>query len=280
MLRNLDIFPKLKDGTTVKTTLGGIISIFSLVFLIYNFRLEYKNYKEIESFLQLSSNEIQLPSKLPFEIDLYVWNDCANLHLDFLNLKRTDYLDVNVTSKDFKQIENFCYINARGIIPTTPGSIHIGFGENVKFYQKGHSHQYLTIKNTNLSHRIRLFTFGNFSIESPLYRHAVNIFKPDVYMLKYDLQLIPIESKNEIGFQILADFSKSKMEKIMSKGISGIVFDYNFSPLQLSSKAKYNPRIITISRVLGLFGSFFVLIRWLDTIVFTISGYIQKCRKH
>lgn len=276
MLRRLDIFPKLRDGESVKTSVGGLITILSCLCLIYNVYTELVIYRPKNKVTELSSNKIQLPNRLPFEIDMYVWNDCENLHIDFMNIKRTAYLEAKYTEKDFKQIENFCYIVAKGTIPTAPGSVHIGLGKNAEYKQGEHSHQYLTVKNTNLSHRIRLFTFGNFSIDSPLYRYAVNIPKPEVYMVKYDLNMIPMIINKTVGFQILADVSKTKMEKVVNKGISGIVFDWQFSPLQLSEINQKNPFIFTLSRILGIFGSFFMLIRWLDRLVFKILLKLRR----
>lgn len=280
MLKKLDIFPKaFNSELRVKTNVGGALTLISLIYLIYNTYIEIRNYSRISTKNVMSLSDISLPKRLPIDIDLYVWNDCCNLHLDFTNQKRTSELDVNITKKDFIQIENFCYITASGTIPTVPGSFHIGFGKNVAVNESSgsqrHQHMFLTIKRTNLSHRIGHIWFGD-NIKTPLNRSAMTIYKENVYMLLYSLQLVPYTYKNgRHGFEVLADFTKVNMDKMRTKAVSGIVFEWDFSPLQLKPQREEVPVIYLISHILGIFGTFFVFVRWIDRIAFKINNLFK-----
>jgi hypothetical protein len=279
MLKRLDIFPKaFNSELRVKTGIGGALTLISLAYLIYNIYVEIQNFSKISTSKVMSLSNVSLPKRIPIDIDLYVWNDCANLHLDFTNQKRNMLLDVNITHKDFKQIENFCFITASGTIPSVPGSFHIGFGKNHEVSASGpqqHQHMFLTIERTNLSHRIGHIWFGD-NIRTPLNRSEMIIQKDNVYMLLYSLQLVPYTYPNgKHGFEVLADFTKVNMERMRTKAIPGIVFEWDFSPLQLTTKTETTPTIHLVSHVLGIFGTFFVFVRWIDRISFKLNNLFR-----
>ena len=301
MLKNFDIFPKLYNNDfKVKTKIGGFLTILSFLFLIVNIYYEFYHFSSHKTKQIMTMSNVSLPKRLPIDIDLYVWNDCENLHLDFTNIKRNLDLDVEIKQKDFKQIENFCFITASGTIPAIPGSFHIGLGKNyiqenddnqtiLKNNQKTsndfvqqHKHQYLTLKKVNLSHRIGHIWIGDNNIVTPLNRSAITIHKENVYMLLYSLQLVPVildEKTNKLGFNVLGDFTKVNMEKIRTKAISGIVFEWDFSPLMLKSATEDIPVITLVSRILALFGTFYVFARWIDSLAFRINSFIRRKSK-
>ena len=293
MLKKFDVFPKgYNNELKVRTKTGGLLTILSFLFLIFNIIAEFLHYNGSKTKQVMAMSNISLPKRLPIDIDLYVWNDCKNLHLDFTNLKRNQDLDVNITQQDFKQIENFCFITASGTIPSIPGSFHIGLGKNylqndssnssltnTNDIVQQHKHQYLTIDRVNLSHRIGHIWIGDNNIVTPLNRTAITIYKENVYMLLYSLQLVPVilnEKKKELGFHVLGDFTKINMEKIRTKAISGIVFEWDFSPLMLQPATETIPLIYLISHLLAIFGTFFIFMRWIDNMVFRINSMFSK----
>ena len=293
MLKRFDIFPKaFNNDLKVKTKIGGFLTILSFLFIVLNIFSEIKHFSSHKTKQIMTMSNVTLPERLPIDIDLYVWNDCENLHLDFTNIKRNLYLDVDIKQKDFKQIENFCFITASGTIPSIPGSFHIGLGKNyIKENETNsknndivqqHKHQYLTVKRVNLSHRIGHIWIGDNNIVTPLNRSAITIHKENVYMLLYSLQLVPVildEKTKKLGFNVLGDFTKVNMEKIRSKAISGIVFEWDFSPLMLKPSSEEVPLISLISHILALFGTFYVFARWIDSFAFWINSFFKRSPK-
>ena len=101
-------------------------------------------------------------------------------------------------------------------------------------------------------------------------------------MLLYSLQLVPVildENTNKLGFNVLGDFTKVNMEKIRTKAISGIVFEWDFSPLMLKSATEDIPVITLVSRILALFGTFYVFARWIDSFAFWINSFFKRSPK-
>ena len=268
MLKALDIFPKaINNDLKVKTKLGGLLSIFSLIFLVINIYYEISNFSSVQTKNSLSVTKIQLPKTFSFSAEFNVFNDCKNLHSDFTNQKRTFTIDTHsdtvMTPKN-----NICNIKVKGNIPTIPASFHIGLGSN--YDRNGtHGHFNMLLDNKNLSHQILKFDVGDFVLESAINQTELYFTKDKAYMIVYELQLVPVLSKtNKIGYQILADVTKRDISLQRSKGITGIIFDWNFSPLQLTEGIERKPIIYLISHVLGIFGSFFVFVRWIDSFVF------------
>ena len=268
MLKSLDVFPKAYNSELkVKTKLGGLLTIASLLFLLVNIYFEVKNFSCVQTKNILSVAKMPLPKTFAFSAEFNVFNDCNNLHTDVTNQKRTFTIDAQYESV-LRPKDGMCNIKVTGRLPTIPGSFHIGLGEN--FEKNGtHSHFDILLQNTNLSHQIKSFNVGDFVLESAINQTELIFNKDKRYMIIYQLQFVPVLSKTQkIGYQILADVTKRDISLQRSKGISGIIFDWDFSPLQLSEATERKPIIYLVSHILALFGSFFVFTRWIDAFAF------------
>ena len=275
MLKALDIFPKaINNDLKVKTKLGGILSILSLLYLFINIYFEIRNFSFVQTKNILSVTKIQLPKTFDFAAEFNVFNDCKNLHTDFTNQKRTFAIDAH-SDTVMTQNNNICNIKVTGKLPTIPASFHIGLGSN---YDKNGTHEHfnILIDNHNVSHQILKFDVGDFVLESAINQTSLYFQKDKNYMVVYELQFVPVVSRShKIGYQILADVTKRDISLQRAKGIAGIIFDWNFSPLQLSEGVERKPIIYLISHILALFGSFFVFVRWIDSFVFKIERRFQ-----
>ncbi|EAY09945.1 hypothetical protein TVAG_482190 [Trichomonas vaginalis G3] len=209
---------------------------------------------------------MSLPKTIPYYIDVTIFRECEDLHFDILNQKRTFEIEA-ISNTSFNKEGGFCRMKSQGTIPSVPGSMHIGLGKN--FEQNGqHKHQHITLYNKNLSHRINQFRFGELELDSPLHQTSLMLQKQVLYMLTYQVKLVPVIENEKIGFQLLADLTKTNIDKIRSNGIPAILFEWDFSPLQLTKTTEKTPLIILISHLLGVFGSFFMFVRWFDSLVF------------
>ena len=269
-MKKFDIFPKSIDNELkIKTNFGGTFTLIIIIFLIINLMNEFKKYFKKENIINLNINQKKLPNFINYELEMFIFNECNNLHLEFTNQKRTFELEVN-NSNEFKQIENFCLIKSKGKIPTVPGSFHIGLGETYFNEKEEHSHLFLTLKNKNLSHKINYLKFGEINSFNSIDNSNLNLLKNNIYMINYNIQLININNLNKIGFYLITTLSKTNLEKIRSKGLSGIIFEWNFSPLELNNLIIKIPFINLISNLLAIFGSFFILIKWFDIFLFKL----------
>lgn len=268
MFRAFDIFPKaIKSDLTVKTNVGGLLSIISLVYLLYNVYMEISEFRMVKSFDQLSVTKIELPREIPYLVDATVYRECNDVHFDITNQKRTFELDTH--SKIRIEPENgFCRVIAEGTVPSVPGSMHIGAGKNYNNSEGVHSHLHVLLSNYNISHKIHKFQFGDLRLDSPL--HGTQMINPknEIYMIVYGIKLVPVISGSQVGFQILADVTKTNIGKIRDRGLLAIIFEWDFTPLQLTTVVGRTPLIYLISHILGIFGSFFVFVRWIDSIIF------------
>ena len=271
MLKKFDIFPKAENNElSVKTKTGGLLSIISVVFLILFIFIDFKKFALNKTFLQMTVSQEPFPSTMRFHLDIYVYNNCSTLHVDFTNQKRT-FMLLTDSEQNFKQEKDRCHLIIDAEPPTVPGSMHIGLGTNY-FGNDKHQHSYLTLENTNLSHIINNIQIGDFTSHSSLDSSSLILSKPYLYMINYDVQLVPVFSDHKCGFEVLADLAKTNLDRNRnSKGIPAIIFDWNFSPLQLEKTTEYGSFITFLSKILALFGAFFVFIRWYDRILYNIS---------
>lgn len=273
MLKKLDIFPKTYNNELrVKTKLGGFLSVMSFVYLIINILAEIKHFGVERTMTKTIISNRPLPATIAIHMDIDVYNNCSDLHVDFTNQKRTFSLLADTEIK-LSQGKDRCQIIIDSNAPNVPGSFHIGLGKNYISNEK-HAHQYITISQTNLSHTIKSVKIGDFTMKSNLDGSSMILTKPHVYMINYEIQLVPIVSGSRVGYQVLADVAKTNLDNKRGnkKAISGIVFDWNFSPLQLTYVSCTKSVISLISHILGIFGTFFVFVRWIDQITYNIRS--------
>ncbi|KAH0795301.1 endoplasmic reticulum-Golgi intermediate compartment protein 3-like [Histomonas meleagridis] len=212
-------------------------------------------------------DETPLPSRLPISIDIEVYNNCSNLHFEITSIKRTIYIDANI-NKTFIQEGEKCHILVDVDSPNVPASFHIGLGESY-FTESGvHQHLWYTVDNRNLTHKINFVHFGHAQIESSLDGTTFLLQKQIPYMITYNVQLMRVTLDRNEGYQAIASVSKSNLEKIRSRGIPGIIFEWNFLPIGIQKKIHREPIMNSVSRLLAMFGCFFVFARAIDLLAF------------
>lgn len=273
-MKKLDVFPKVEDNDLrVKNSLGGIITILSAMFLLYEgYSIFFKI--KIGKFEKMQLNESPCRDKMDIFLELYVSNDCSNLHFDLTSQKRTIDIESNLTKK-FLQLKDECYISINGSVPDVPASMHIGLGENYINGDGDHAHMWITLNNRNLSHRIKSIRFGKDSIKSNIDGYQMTIPKKATYMIIYSVNLVPYESKAIQGYQALSFVSRKNIDKIRSRGIPAIIFEWQYSPIGISSEEFNHSRFDGICYMFGVFGTFFVFMKGLSRIFNTSSFYTK-----
>jgi hypothetical protein len=213
-----------------------------------------------------------LPPILPISISLNVYNDCPTLHSELTNYKRSLELYTEITRKVTQGVDS-CQMEFQFAPPTVPASFHVGLGSSFVNTKTGeHSHMYLTLKNRNLSHKIRSIRFGNLSFKSPLDGTSLIFQKRAAYMILYTLTLIPEYAQNRtIGYRINPGLMKMNLEKIRTAGFPGIIFQWSFSPMAFEQETHTEPAITLVSLILGLASILFVFVRFLDGLVFAVT---------
>ena len=268
MFKRFDIFPKISNSDfRVRTSFGGFLTVITVLSFFLDLYFEIIEMKGIKNQEKIGINQREMPHSIPFSVDMFVFNDCKDLHLDVMNQKRTFDLECDYQD-EFKQVENFCVIRVNGSIPTVPGSFHIGLGENYYNDKGDHAHMWIALKNKNLSHHINTIKFGKNNIGSHIENSRIVLPKSNAYMITYNIQLIPIDDGITDGYQIIASLTKTNLEKIRTKGIPAIIFEWSFSPLELKMRTITKPLIHHISHIFAMFGTFFVCVRFLDHVLF------------
>jgi hypothetical protein len=209
-------------------------------------------------------NERPLPPTIPINLDLLFFNNCSALHLDITNRDRTfsipSQIDVN-----FEPTDNFCHVSGLIEVPTIPASFHIGLGESYFGDNGVHQHLAYILRDRNVSHIVNRITFGNLSdLKSPIDNNSVILAKPTAYMITYFVQLVPVMKGGEVGFQTVASMAKTNLEKIRTKGIAGIVFEWNLAPIALLMADGKVKGIEIACHVMAMFGCAFVFVRFAD----------------
>lgn len=270
MLKKCDIFPKAKDSElTVRTNAGGILSIASVVFLFMSIAIEIKRYTVVNTTNKMVLNERQLPSVLPIYLDMEVENNCTNLHFDFTNIKRTMNVEANV-SKQFTQRGGTCLIRLEMQAPNIPASFHIGIGESYWDKRSEHSHMWHTVPNRNLSHKINVLKFGEGDVSMDGGTSLV-FPKPAAYMVTYHMQLFPVMKGGAVGYRAVASIAKTNLEKIRTRGIPAVIFQWTFAPIGIDSAQVREPVINLVCHLLAVAGCFFVVVRFIDSFVFKLK---------
>lgn len=271
MLKSFDIFPKAKESElTVRTSAGGLLSLASLAFLILSVAAEIYRYTLLQTETRMVLNERPLPSTLPIELEMEVFNNCSNLHLDFTNTKRTIAIDADV-QQDFVQRGDRCAIRAVARAPNVPASFHIGLGESFWNDKGEHAHMWFTVENRNLSHRISVLRFGDG--ENSLAATVLSFPRPIAYMVTYRLQLVPVTNGTRIGYQAIPSIAKTNLEKVRTRGIPAIVFQWNFAPIGIETRRGREPVINLLCHLLAITGCFFVGVRFIDSIAFKLKVF-------
>ena len=65
---------------------------------------------------------------------------------------------------------------------------------------------------------------------------------------------------------------KTNLDKIRTRGITAIIFEWNFSPIGFRRTKAHEPIINLISHLCAICGCFFVFVRFLDSFSFCLSG--------
>jgi hypothetical protein len=273
MLKSVDVFPKaVKSELVVHTNAGGLLSLISFAAVCYYIGSEVLNWSIARTRTQMVLNNGRLPPMLPIYLDILVANNCSDLHFEYTNVKRTLELDGDIV-KTFVQENEFCHITANLRVHTVPASFHIGLGESFIGPAGDHQHLWYTLHDRNVSHYINRLSFGEFRIISPVDNSNYTIVKAVPYQVTYALQLITVHVGETIGYQATASLIRTNLEKIRSVGITGIVFEWSFSPIGLDCSFSREPVISLVSRILAVLGCLLVFVNMLDSLVFKL----QQC---
>ena len=272
MIKNLDIFPKATDNELkVRTNAGGLLTIFSVAFLMFCIFSEIKEYLIVRESDKMILNDNPLPLQLPFSFEIEVYNNCSHLHFELTNAKRTMEIDSHLSKKEFKQIQEKCIVRIEGTTANVPASFHIGLGDSYESENGAHQHLSFILKDRNLSHKVSYLHFGDLNVTSPIDNITTIVTKDSSYMFTYAIQLVPVFYQHKTGYYAISSLSKTNLDKIRDKGISAIIFEWNFSPIGLQRSHYHEPMINLISHLLALCGIFFVFVRFIDTIIFNLS---------
>jgi hypothetical protein len=279
MLRFLDVFPKAMDSElSVRTNTGGILTLIAVSIFGFFIVTECHSWEALRSDVGLVLHRGSLPPTIPIWIFIDVYNNCSNLHGELTNPKRSLELDT-VISSHLTQNGSFCQMKFQMIPPTVPASFHIGLGNSYVDPKTGaHTHMWLTLPTRNLSHRIRSVRFGEIEMPSPLDNIQITLKKPATYMLTYALALLPQYDVKRVGYQISPSLTKVNLDKMRdrAKGIPAIIFQWTFSPMAFERTVKSEPVINLVCGLLGFAGVFFVFVRILDGLVFTLNEKLSK----
>jgi hypothetical protein len=271
-LKNFDVFPKaVNSDLAVRTNAGGLLSLISFIVVCYCVVSELMQWSVIRPRTSMVLNNGRLPSVLPIALDILVTNNCSDLHLEYTNVKRTLELEGQI-DRQFTQENEICHIIASFHVSNIPASFHIGLGESFFGNSGEHQHLWYTLENRNLSHQINRLSFGELEMSSHVDGFSLTLVKAIPYMITYSLQLVTVREGPKVGYQIIASLVKTNLEKMRSKGVTGIVFEWNFSPIGLEYSKEREPVIGLISRILAILGCLLMLARLLDSLVFRIQN--------
>ena len=131
MIKKFDIFPKAAENELkVRTNMGGFLTILSLVFLLWLTATEVIKFVNISETDKMILNNQPLPPNLPISIDLFVYNNCSDLHFEVTNIKRTMVIETKIISQKFVPKNDGCNILIDAVVPNVPASFHVGLGES------------------------------------------------------------------------------------------------------------------------------------------------------
>jgi hypothetical protein len=267
-MRDLDIFPKATDSELrVRTEFGGFLSLASVFFLVLVLVSEVRSYLQTPMTTTLVLNERTLPATMQVRFDLLLFNNCSFLHVEVTNVKRTMAIESRIRHS-FEQVGNACEIRAILTVPTVPASFHVGIGDS--YYGEDGNHQHLSyvLHDRNVSHRITHVRFGDVpDLDSPMTGSTVILTKPSPYMITYFVQLIAVRRGGRLGYQTVASLAKTNLEKMRTKGIGGVVFEWDFAPVALEASAVRPPVIELVCHMLAVFGCGFVFVKFADWLV-------------
>jgi hypothetical protein len=182
-------------------------------------------------------------------------------------MKRTFTIDSKI-DKELEPIGDACRVRALLQVPTVPASFHVGIGDSYYGNDGNHQHLAYVLRDRNVSHILNHITFGDVAnLDSPMDNISAILPKPTAYMITYFVQLIPVRKGRRLGYQAVASQAKTNLEKIRTKGIAGIVFEWNFAPVALVFTDRRRPVIELVCHVLALFGCTFVFARLADYVV-------------
>lgn len=177
-----------------------------------------------------------------------------------------------------------CHIKGSLKVKKGSGNFHFGLGSNTLSSGKGHLHDLKHIPNsTSLSHVIHSFIIGEPlpDFQSPLEQVESELSpNPNGYWsVYYYLHIVPstyITSKNKIdSYRYSVMYSQKIISKQSKKGLPGIHFYYDFSPMKvISSKSKMNLRTF-LTHVGGIVGGAFSFAAILDVLMFSALSTIE-----
>jgi hypothetical protein len=275
MLTWADVFPKAIDSDLiVRTNAGGVLSLLSFATICYYVTSEIYRWSIVNPKFRMVVNDGRLPEKLPISLDIIVSNNCTDLHFEFTNLRRTLMLE-SENDTSFVQEEDSCHITSKLTAPNVPASLHIGLGESFPSVTGEHQHMWYLLYNRNVSHHINHVSFGDLHLPSPIEDTAFILEKAVPYQITYVCQLINVRRRSETGYQMSVSLLKTNLERIRSVGITGIVFEWNFSPIGLVWEDTREPIIRLITRIFAVLGCLLALANMVDRTVFGL----QKCCK-
>jgi hypothetical protein len=264
-MRELDIFPKAVDSDLrVRTEFGGFLSLASVLFLLLCLVSEVHSYFHLTMATTLVLHERTLPATMQVRFDLLIFNNCSALHVEVTNVKRTVAIDSRIR-KYFEQTGDGCEVRVIVRVPTVPASLHFGLGDSYYGDDGAHQHLSYVLHDRNVSHRIMHVHFGELpDLESPIAGSTVILKKPSPYMVTYFVQLIAMRRAGLVGYQTVASLATTNLETTRTKGIGGIVFEWDFAPIAIEVAAARPPLIELVCHMLALFGCGFVGVRVAD----------------
>lgn len=268
-MERFDVFSKASDTELrVETKVGGLLSLIMGFFLSVLLIYEIRNFSENSNKRSYRISKVDLPEYINFSFNIDVKNTCKNLHFDITNsLLMPNHSNQHKIS--YTQMDGYCNIQAKGMIPSIPGSFHIGLGENYLSAKQGTRHSTLSVDNFDLSHHINSFIIGDRRINSTLDGRETTTHRDRKSQVTYILLLLPSIKDNLLEFYTLADASQSDCSKVSEHDcIPGIVFVWSFSPLEAVLNEKKEPLVSLLSRVLGIFGGFSAMVRLADSLLF------------
>jgi hypothetical protein len=217
-------------------------------------------------------NRKRLPEVIPIALDIDVATKCSNLHFEYTNLRRTMELYCETSGNSFEPArDDGCHVKINISVPNMPASFHIGLGDSFVNDHGEHQHMWYTVTDKNLSHYLSYIRIGELDQVTPLDDTALVLSKPVPYMVTYNLELVPTLTDVGLGYQIMGSVAKSNLEKIRSKGIPGIIFQWSFSPVGMEKSQARKPLIELVAHLLAVVGCFFVFVRFLDSFIFWLE---------
>lgn len=275
MLKSFDFFPKSStDEGRVRTPIGGLLSILCFVLLIYGVWYEIHAYQALNDQTKMTLLQDQLQTELPFALDMVVENNCSDMHFDVTSRTMSNFLKAKVEFEKTQRGKE-CLINASGVLPRVQGSFHVGLGTNV-IKNNVHRHMTMLLDSCGLNHRIDRLSFGEVPTNSTIDGIRVNINNDVCHQVTYFVQLVPILLHGQHTYQAITSMTKTKLEKMRTNGISGVVFQWSFSPIGFKTEKERVPVLHLLSHLLALAGIVFFFIRTADFLLFSLTSKIHR----